>query len=211
MSAPSDAIPAAAAGARDGQDPTLVRAARAVGERVLYIASAVAGVVLFGMLVSSLNLQHVKVTGDFKGPDALTALAIAIAFRLLAIFLNALLVGVFYCLSALHNERRDHQHLFWKSLPVSDVTRSLRQLIPCITLTQRSCWPALVMLPDRRQLTIDIQVKLALPARPDLAISSPGALVCAGVGLALLVSAGPSASVGDRLLLPFVENWLSTI
>jgi ABC-2 type transport system permease protein len=33
---------------------------------------------------------------------------------------TAFLVGIFYCLDALHGERRDRSILFWKSLPVSD-------------------------------------------------------------------------------------------
>jgi ABC-2 type transport system permease protein len=35
------------------------------------------------------------------------------------------IVGVFYCLDALYGERRDRSILFWKSLPVSDVTTVL--------------------------------------------------------------------------------------
>src|SRR6266705_1485714 len=35
------------------------------------------------------------------------------------------IVGVFYCLDALHGERRDRSILFWKSLPVSDLTTVL--------------------------------------------------------------------------------------
>ena len=38
---------------------------------------------------------------------------------------NAFIVGVFYCLDALHGERRDRSILFWKSLPVSDLTAVL--------------------------------------------------------------------------------------
>jgi ABC-2 type transport system permease protein len=38
---------------------------------------------------------------------------------------NAFIVGVFYCLDALHGERRDRSILFWKSLPVSDLTTVL--------------------------------------------------------------------------------------
>ena len=37
----------------------------------------------------------------------------------------SLVVGVFYCLGALHGERRDRSILFWKSLPVSDLTAVL--------------------------------------------------------------------------------------
>jgi ABC-2 type transport system permease protein len=35
------------------------------------------------------------------------------------------IVAVFYCLDALHGERRDRSILFWKSLPVSDLTTVL--------------------------------------------------------------------------------------
>jgi ABC-2 type transport system permease protein len=35
---------------------------------------------------------------------------------------TAFIVAVFYCLDALHGERRDRSILFWKSLPVSDLT-----------------------------------------------------------------------------------------
>jgi ABC-2 type transport system permease protein len=41
------------------------------------------------------------------------------------IMVTAILVGVFYCLDALHGERRDRSILFWKSLPVSDLTAVL--------------------------------------------------------------------------------------
>ena len=41
------------------------------------------------------------------------------------IMVTAFLVGVFYCLDALHGERRDRSILFWKSLPVSDRTTVL--------------------------------------------------------------------------------------
>jgi ABC-2 type transport system permease protein len=37
-------------------------------------------------------------------------------------------VGVFYTLDALHGERRDRSILFWKSLPVSDLTTILAKL-----------------------------------------------------------------------------------
>ena len=43
------------------------------------------------------------------------------------LMLTAMVVGLFYCLDALHGERRDRSILFWKSLPVSDTHRSARQ------------------------------------------------------------------------------------
>src|SRR5213593_3508888 len=45
------------------------------------------------------------------------------------------IVGVFYCLDALHGERRDRSILFWKSLPVSDLTTVLsKATIPLVIL-----------------------------------------------------------------------------
>ncbi len=45
------------------------------------------------------------------------------------------LVGVFYCLDALHGERRDRSILFWKSLPVSDLTTVLsKATVPLVIL-----------------------------------------------------------------------------
>jgi ABC-2 type transport system permease protein len=49
--------------------------------------------------------------------------------------LTAMIVGVFYCLDALHGERRDRSILFWKSLPVSDTSAVLAKAsIPLIVL-----------------------------------------------------------------------------
>jgi ABC-2 type transport system permease protein len=51
------------------------------------------------------------------------------------IILTAFIVGVFYCLDALHGERRDRSILFWKSLPVSDRTTVLSKAsIPLVVL-----------------------------------------------------------------------------
>src|SRR6202022_1414304 len=45
------------------------------------------------------------------------------------------IVAVFYCLDALHGERRDRSILFWKSLPVSDRTTVLSKAsIPLVVL-----------------------------------------------------------------------------
>lgn len=47
----------------------------------------------------------------------------------------ALVVAIFYCLDTLHSERRDRSVLFWKSLPVSDLTTVLAKAsIPIVIL-----------------------------------------------------------------------------
>src|SRR6201997_3043916 len=51
------------------------------------------------------------------------------------IILTGVIVAVFYCLEALHSERRDRSILFWKSLPVSDLTVVLSKAsIPLVVL-----------------------------------------------------------------------------
>ena len=48
---------------------------------------------------------------------------------------TGIVVSVFYCLDALHGERRDRSILFWKSLPVSDLTTVLAKAsIPLVIL-----------------------------------------------------------------------------
>jgi ABC-2 type transport system permease protein len=48
---------------------------------------------------------------------------------------TALIVGIFYSLDALYGERRDRSILFWKSMPVSDLTTILSKLaIPLVII-----------------------------------------------------------------------------
>lgn len=63
--------------------------------------------------------------------------AIEAPYDLAAIMLimTAFIVGLFYCLDALHGERRDRSILFWKSLPISDLTTVLsKTTIPLVVL-----------------------------------------------------------------------------
>jgi ABC-2 type transport system permease protein len=51
------------------------------------------------------------------------------------LLLTAFFTGAFYCLDALYGERRDRSVLFWKSLPVSDLTTVLAKAgIPLVVL-----------------------------------------------------------------------------
>jgi ABC-2 type transport system permease protein len=51
------------------------------------------------------------------------------------IMVTAMLVAIFYCLDSLYGERRDRSILFWKSLPVSDLTTVLAKAsIPYVVL-----------------------------------------------------------------------------
>ena len=89
--------------------------------RSLYIAPlVVAGLVLFGFLVGAVRIpHHIKMDHAASNQAAISAGPyVAAAFFILAI---GVIVGAFYLLGALHNERRDRSILFWKSMPVSDV------------------------------------------------------------------------------------------
>jgi ABC-2 type transport system permease protein len=51
------------------------------------------------------------------------------------VFFTSVIVAVFYCLGALQSERRDRSILFWKSLPVSDLTTvASKAIIPLLVL-----------------------------------------------------------------------------
>ncbi len=105
--------------------------------RSIYIAPLiVAVVVLFGFLISTGGLPDRRRTVLLLDPATAHA-AIEMPYNVAAIMLifTAFIVGVFYCLDALHGERRDRSILFWKSLPVSDLTTLLsKATIPLVVL-----------------------------------------------------------------------------
>jgi ABC-2 type transport system permease protein len=108
--------------------------------RSIYIAPlAAAAIFLAGFLLSTFRLprqmrdlphltQHQTIITPY---DSIAGL----------LMLTAMIVGLFYCLEALHGERRDRSILFWKSLPVSDSTAVLAKasipfvVLPLITFT----------------------------------------------------------------------------
>src|SRR5882762_9089474 len=100
--------------------------------RSLYLAPlAVAGVTLLGFLIASLG--RALTTQDMAQRRAV--LEEPSTFAALLIMLTTFIVAVFYCLDALHGERRDRSILFWKSLPVSDLTTVLAKAsIPLVVL-----------------------------------------------------------------------------
>jgi len=105
--------------------------------RSIYIAPlAIAAVVVFGFLISTIGLPHRRRAVLLLGPAQQRA-AIEMPYDIAAmmLILTAFIVGLFYCLEALHSERRDRSILFWKSLPVSDRTTVLSKAsIPLVVL-----------------------------------------------------------------------------
>jgi len=95
-----------------------------------------AGVVLFGFLMGTVGLRnHLGDLSNLEPAKRAAILAIPYGFAAMAIMVTGLIVAVFYCLGALHNERRDRSILFWKSLPVSDlVTVLAKAFVPLVVL-----------------------------------------------------------------------------
>jgi ABC-2 type transport system permease protein len=99
--------------------------------RSIYVAPlAVAGVALFSFSLSA-------IVGIWEKPLRLNPAQPQASYDMAAglMMLTGIVVSVFYCLDALHGERRDRSILFWKSLPVSDITTVLaKAIIPLVIL-----------------------------------------------------------------------------
>jgi ABC-2 type transport system permease protein len=99
--------------------------------RSIYIAPlAVAAVALFAFSISS-------IVGIWEKPLRLNPETPQAPYEMAAglLMLTGIVLSVFYCLDALYGERRDRSILFWKSLPVSDVTAVLAKAsIPLVVL-----------------------------------------------------------------------------
>lgn len=109
--------------------------------RSIYLAPlAVAAVFLVGFFIGLIRLPD-----RMRAAQALSLMqqreAIQQPYLIAALMLMAteLLVAVVYCLDAFYGERRDRSILFWKSLPVSDLTTVLSKasipilVIPLVT------------------------------------------------------------------------------
>jgi ABC-2 type transport system permease protein len=115
--------------------------------RWIYLAPlAVAALFLFGFLITLIHLPHEMRALSALDPAKQRA-AIIEPYDMAAALLMAtfLFVAMFYCVETLQRERRDRSILFWKSLPVSDVTTVLTKAsIPFLVLPLISCGIAFV-------------------------------------------------------------------
>ena len=103
----------------------------------VYVAPlAAAAVLLFGYAISTITLPRRMQALQALDPGRQSA-TVTMPYNVIAglVFVTAFIVAVFYCLDALHGERRDRSILFWKSLPVSDRTAVLAKAsIPLVVL-----------------------------------------------------------------------------
>jgi len=112
--------------------------------RSIYWAPLIAtGVFLFGFLINlALLPRHMREMPTLIPTQARPLQAVLHPYVVLEglLMVVGMIVGVVYCLDALNGERRDRSILFWKSLPVSDLTTvSAKASIPLVVL------PALVV------------------------------------------------------------------
>lgn len=133
MNSPSNAVPqpfetAAAPAAASASRPFYWSLRREFWEnRFLYIAPlAVAAVFLAGFVISLRRLpQQVRAASLLDPMRYQEAIATHYDIAASVLMLTSILVSVFYCIDALYGERRDRSILFWKSMPVSDLTTVL--------------------------------------------------------------------------------------
>ncbi len=105
--------------------------------RSIYIAPLIsATLVPLGLLINRfcpVNSASAPSAADPAQPRV--AAVTSYTYAAWVLIATAFIVGVFYCLDALHGERRDRSILFWKSLPVSDLTTVLSKAsIPLVVL-----------------------------------------------------------------------------
>ena len=106
--------------------------------RSLYLAPlAVAALILVGFLIGTVRLPAkmsaaMALSSHMQMQDAIEKPYDFAAMLLMGTYL---IIATFYCLDALYGERRDRSILFWKSLPVSDLTVVLsKAFIPILLL-----------------------------------------------------------------------------
>jgi ABC-2 type transport system permease protein len=109
--------------------------------RSLYLAPlAVAALILVASLIGTHHLLPAKLHDQSLNPAQQQELIEQpYTYAALLLMFTTFVVGVFYCVDALQGERRDRSVLFWKSLPVSDLTTVLSKasipfvVIPLVT------------------------------------------------------------------------------
>jgi len=121
--------------------------------RSIYIAPlAVAALILVASLICTIHLP-VKLHGVPVDPAKQQEnIGQSYVIAALLLMFTTLVVGAFYCLDALQGERRDRSILFWKSLPVSDVTTVLAKasipfvVLPLLTVVVTMATQAIMLL-----------------------------------------------------------------
>jgi ABC-2 type transport system permease protein len=121
--------------------------------RSIYLAPAsIAAVILLGFVFVLVGLPHTVHSAMAMDPEHQRD-AISHPFEIVAalIMMAAFIVSLYYALDTLYGERRDRSILFWKSLPVSDITTVLAKtfvllvLLPAISVAIMGITEAIVL------------------------------------------------------------------
>ena len=105
--------------------------------RSIYVAPLiVAAVQVFALAISTIGIAERRRAVLLLDDPLKQRAAIEAPYDMAAMMMIfvVFIVGVFYCLDALHGERRDRSILFWKSLPVSDLTTVLSKITIPLTV-----------------------------------------------------------------------------
>src|SRR5438552_18173271 len=123
--------------------------------RSIYIAPLiVAAVQIFGFAISTIGLAERRRDLLLLDDPLKQRAAIEAPYDLAAMMMifSVFIVGVFYCLYALYGERRYRSILFWKSLPVSDLTAVLSKatipllILPLVAFLTTVCVQVIMLL-----------------------------------------------------------------
>jgi ABC-2 type transport system permease protein len=104
--------------------------------RSVYLAPlGVGAFFVVGLVIHALTMPSHMPGMLGTAPGTLGNGAVMYRFTAMLLMVTAFVVGAFYCADALSGERRDRSILFWKSLPVSDLTTVLAKAgIPLVVL-----------------------------------------------------------------------------
>ena len=131
--------------------------------RSIYIAPLiVAAVQVLGLAISTIGLAERRRAVLLLDDPTKQRAAIEMPYDAAAMMMIFIvfIVGVFYCLDALHGERRDRSILFWKSLPVSDLTTVLSKItiplavLPLIAFALTVCVQLIMLLMSSANLLV---------------------------------------------------------
>jgi len=91
--------------------------------RSIYLAPLIgAGIVLVGLLLALVRLPARLQQAAPNSPELHQITDVPYVAAAIVLMAIQLVVAIFYSLDALYGERRDRSILFWKSMPVSDLT-----------------------------------------------------------------------------------------
>jgi ABC-2 type transport system permease protein len=176
--------------------------------RSLWMAPSIAaGLVLLSFIVNAIHVANSAGVLSALEPQQLQAISTGFYGAIAAVIsITMLVVTSFYCLDALYGERRDRSILFWKSLPVSDLTTVTSKLFVAAVLAPAITFVIVVMT----QLVILIvgSIIVASAGGSASALSSSLSLVQSTVVLLYSLVAQSIWFLPLTAWLIFVSSWV---